>query len=365
MADGVGSEEDRRHMRRALELAGAGWGRVSPNPLVGAVVVRDGLVVGEGWHEEYGGEHAEVRALRAAGERARGATVYVTLEPCAHTGKTPPYTRALLDAGVERVVYACADPDKRARGGAAVLRAAGVQVTGGVEEDAARALNAAFLRAHDPGAPRRPWTELKLALSLDGRVADLAGRSNWITGASARAEVHRLRAACDAIAVGIGTALADDPQLTVRGSVQPRVPPVRVVFDRRLRLSCDSRLVNSARHTPVWVVCSPDSLGPAAAELEKHGVRILTAVDLRSGLEALREAGIRSLFCEGGARFASTLLDQALVDRLTLFYAPLFLGSEGGDPFRDLSSSPLDLAHRWTLRRIERFGADALVSLDR
>ncbi len=210
-------------MRRALELAARGWGRVAPNPLVGAVVARGGEVVGEGWHTGYGRPHAEVEALRVAGEAARGATLYVTLEPCAHHGKTPPCTDAILAAGVRRVVFAASDPNPRAAGGCAVLETAGVEVERGVEMRAALDLNAPFF--HGIAGPERPWTELKLAVSLDGRVADRDGRSAWITGEEARAEVHRMRAGFGAVAVGIGTALADDPRLTVRGAVEPRVPP--------------------------------------------------------------------------------------------------------------------------------------------
>lgn len=248
---------DAEWMRRALALAAGGWGRVAPNPLVGAVVVRDGASGGEGFHAEYGRPHAEVEALRAAGEAARGSTLYVTLEPCAHTGKTPPCTDAILAAGARRVVFAASDPNPKAAGGAAALEAAGVEVTRGVEMRAALDLNAPFF--HGIAGPERPWTELKLALSLDGRVADRDGRSAWITGEEARAEVHRMRAGFAAVAVGIGTALADDPQLTARGPVEPRVPPTRVVFDRRLRLPADGKLARTAREAPVWVVAAPDA----------------------------------------------------------------------------------------------------------
>jgi diaminohydroxyphosphoribosylaminopyrimidine deaminase / 5-amino-6-(5-phosphoribosylamino)uracil reductase len=365
MTPGEPPVDDSIHMRRALELAERGWGRVAPNPLVGAVLVRDGHTVGAGWHREYGEPHAEVEAIRAADGQARDATLYVTLEPCAHHGKTGPCTEAIIAAGIRRVVFAVSDPDPAAGGGADRLRAAGIDVLGGIEEDAARSLNRPFLRAHDPHGPARPWIELKLALSLDGRVADSTGRSNWITGASARAEVHRLRAGADAIAVGIGTALADDPILTARGAVTPRIPPIRVVFDRSLRLPLHGRLVRSARDIPVWIICAPNPPNESRDRLLARGARIIESTDLNDGVAALAADGIRSLFCEGGAHLASALLRNDLVDRLSLFYAPLFLGSDGADPFRDLTSRPLDQADRWTVLGTTAFGDDTLIRLDR
>lgn len=357
--------EDTRFMRRALALAERGWGRVEPNPRVGAVVVRDGEVVGEGWHAEFGGPHAEVAALRAAGERARGATLYVTLEPCSHFGKTPPCSLAVRDAGIARLVFACRDPNPRAEGGAAVLAEAGVEVVVGVEEAAARDLNARFFHAVGAAGAERPWVELKLALSLDAQVADLQGRSAWITSEAARSEVHRLRAGHDAVAVGIGTALADDPRLTVRGEVMPRRPPVRVVFDRRLRLPLDGYLVRTAGEAPLCVVGGPDAPAAARRELERRGVRVLAAGDLAAAMRALREVGIESVFCEGGAAFASALLEAGLVDRLSLFYAPLLLGPRGRAAFAAIPSPEIAAATRWKRVRTEVFGPDTLIVLER
>jgi diaminohydroxyphosphoribosylaminopyrimidine deaminase/5-amino-6-(5-phosphoribosylamino)uracil reductase len=333
--------------------------------MVGAVGVRDGVVVGEGWHAEYGGPHAEVVALERAGARARGATVYVTLEPCAHHGKTPPCTLALLGAGVARVVFAGADPNPEAGGGAEALRRAGVEVTAGVEEEAARELNAAFFHAFGPVGAERPWVELKLALSLDGRLADRHGRSAWITGEAAREEVHRLRAGADAVTVGIGTVLADDPLLTVRGPVEPRRPPARVVFDRRLRIPVSSRLVATAAEAPVWVIGAPDAPEVTRRRLTGAGVRVLLAEDLDGALRALRAEGIGSLFCEGGARLASALLDEDRVDRLDVFLAPLLLGPEAVSPFAGLDSPALAEAHRWRPIATRTFGADTLLQLAR
>src|SRR2546430_1108945 len=254
-------------MGRALDLALRGWGRVAPNPLVGAVVLRGDAPVGEGFHAEYGGPHAEVVALADAGDRARGATLVVTLEPCAHYGKTPPCTDVIVAAGVARVVAAVRDPDPEARGGADVLRAQGVAVSFGVLAEAAAALNAPFLFAHQQA--ERPFVALKLATSIDGRIADARGSSRWGSGEAARQDGHWLRAGFDAIAVGGTTALKDDPQLTVRGPITPRRAPVRVVFDRRAMLNETVNLVSTARTVPTWVMASPDA--PVASVTRREG----------------------------------------------------------------------------------------------
>jgi diaminohydroxyphosphoribosylaminopyrimidine deaminase / 5-amino-6-(5-phosphoribosylamino)uracil reductase len=348
--------DDGAFMRRALVLAERGWGRTAPNPMVGAVVVRDGSVVGEGWHAEYGGPHAEVEALRAAGELARGATVYVTLEPCNHHGKTPPCTDALLAAGVARVVVACEDPHPVARGGAERLRDAGVEVTIGVEAEAARELNAPFFHALRSD---RPFVRLKLALSLDGAIADHTRRPGWLTGEAARHEVHRLRAGADAVAVGIGTALADDPELTVRHGPTPRIAPLRVVFDRSARLPLDSRLVGTARDVPVAVVTAPGDSRNAAA-LEARGVTVIRAGSAREALLALRERGVRSLLVEGGAGLASSLVQGAVVDRLVIFRAPLVLGAGSLNPFGSLPAVRAADAPRWRLVESRRFEDDEM-----
>lgn len=358
-------DEDARYMLRALELAERGWGRVSPNPMVGAVVVRDGETVGEGWHTEFGAAHAEVEALRAAGDRARGATLYVTLEPCSHHGKTPPCSDAIAAAGIARVVYASPDPHDQAGGGATRLADAGIEVLAGVEEQRARDLNAPFFHVHGGEERTRPWVEMKLALSLDARVADLSGRSAWITSEAARDEVHRLRARHDAIGVGIGTAVADDPLLTVRGAVQPRRPPVRVVFDRSLRLPAAGRLASTAGDSPVWVLTEAGADPAAESTLREVGVRVLRSSGLADGLAVLRAEGVQSILVEGGARIASALLGAQLVDRLTLFYAPVLLGPQGASPFAEVPSPVIEEAGRWRRIRTEAFGPDTLVSLQR
>ncbi len=310
-------------MQRALALAELGWGQTAPNPMVGAVVVRDGEIVGEGFHARYGGDHAEVVALRAAGDRAAGATVYVTVEPCAHHGQTPPCADALLAAGVRRVVIAVPDPNPVARGGAGRLRDAGVEITFGVEERAARELNAAFFHAF---VSDRPWVTLKLALSLDGALADAEGQSAWITNAASRREVHRMRAGSDAVAVGIGTVLADDPSLTVRDAAAPRVAPRRVVFDRKARLPLDSRLVDTGREAPVIVMAHDPDPG-RVARLTAAGVSVIEAPTPADALQSLRELGVRGLLVEGGARLGGALLTASLVDRLVIFQSPRILGA--------------------------------------
>jgi diaminohydroxyphosphoribosylaminopyrimidine deaminase / 5-amino-6-(5-phosphoribosylamino)uracil reductase len=358
--------EDRDWMRRALELAPRGWGRTAPNPLVGCVIVRDGRVIGEGWHAEYGGPHAEVAALRQAGDAAAGATAYVTLEPCSHHGKTPPCTGALIAAGIRRVVFAAADPDSDAGGGAEVLRAAGIECVGGVEEAVAKDQNAIFFHSRSPVGAVRPFVALKLALSADAGIADAEGRAMWITGDEGRAETHRLRAGFDAVAVGIGTALADDPRLTVRGGVVPRIAPARVVFDRALRLPPTSELAATAGETPVIAVTAADASAAREASLTAAGVRVIRAPDgVERTLETLREAGFRSMFVEGGASIASEFLRADVVDRLYLFYAPLFLGPEGLSPFASLESPPIAEAKRWRRIDTQAFGADTLITLAR
>jgi diaminohydroxyphosphoribosylaminopyrimidine deaminase / 5-amino-6-(5-phosphoribosylamino)uracil reductase len=362
-----GSDSDRpperAAMERALDLARRGWGRVAPNPLVGAVVLAGDRVVAEGYHAEFGGPHAEVVALEAAGERARGATLVVNLEPCAHHGKTPPCTDAIVAAGVARVVAAVRDPDPQARGGAALLRAKSVAVSIGVLAEAAAALNAPFLFAREQA--ERPFVALKLATSIDGRIADAAGSSQWVSGEAAREHVHWLRAGFDAIAVGGTTALRDNPQLTVRGAVTPRRPPVRVVFDRRAMLNLGVQLVSTAREVPTWVMSSLDAPSSSVTQLENSGVRVFRPTTLRDGLRMLREAGIQSLLCEGGGALGARLLADGLVDRLYWVQAPVWLGEGAVPAFPGVPQHPLAAAPRWTPVERRALGSDTLLVLDR
>ena len=311
--------------------------------MVGAVVVRDGEVVGEGWHAEYGMEHAEPGALRAAGELAHGATLYVSLEPCTHQGKTPPCVDAVVAAGVRRVVIATRDSNPLATGGITRLAAAGIETLVGVEEDAARELNAPFFHALNTD---RPFVRLKLALSLDGAIADAARARGWLTGPGARRHVHRMRADSDAVAVGIGTALTDDPALTVRGVAQPRIPPTRVVFDRRGRLPGTSKLVRDARDVPLILVTAQSAPASARA-LEEAGVQVVPASSLHDALRQLRGLGVRSLFVEGGATIAGALLDDSLVDRLIIFRAPIVLGEGALGAFASVAPTSIAAARRW------------------
>lgn len=324
--------------------------------MVGAVVVQAGEVVAEGFHARFGADHAEVVALRSAGERAAGSTLYVTLEPCSHRGQTPPCVDAIVQAGVARVMIAARDPNPLAAGGVERLRAAGLAVEVGIAEAAARELNAAFF--HSFGS-ELPWVQLKLAVSLDGAIAARDRRPAWLTGPESRREVHRMRANVDAIAVGLGTALADDPALTVREVPEPRVAPLRIVFDSQANLPLSSTLVRTAREVPTLVVaCEPDE-GRAAA-LREAGVELLIAASLRNALIALRTRGVRSLVVEGGARLAGSLLEAGLVQRLVIFQAPVILGAGALNAFAHAPSADPRLAPR--ARVVERgsFGDDLM-----
>jgi diaminohydroxyphosphoribosylaminopyrimidine deaminase/5-amino-6-(5-phosphoribosylamino)uracil reductase len=351
-----GAEADRAYMRRALALARRGWGQTAPNPMVGAVVVRGGRVVGEGWHARYGGPHAEVVALQAAGARARGATVYVTLEPCAHWGHTPPCADALIAAGVRRVVCATRDPNPRARGGAARLRRAGIRVEFGVEAEAARELNAPFFAAHE--RPDMPWVVLKLAVSADGAVARAGGKRTKITGSRADRQVHRLRAGVDAIAIGRRTAVADDPLLTVRHGRRPRIPPVRVVFARTAHLPLGLRLVAGARTIPTVVMAAnPDRRRELA--LFRAGVEVFRVRSVRAALQLLARHEVRSVLVEGGPRLARAFLRARAVDRIVIFQSPRRLGAGALAAFDDAS-----LLDRYRVVSRRRIGPDVMTVYD-
>lgn len=324
---------DLQAMRAALALARRGLGNVWPNPAVGCVIVRDGRVVGRGWTQPGGRPHAETEALARAGDQAHGATAYVTLEPCSHWGRTPPCADALIAAGVRRVVVALEDPDPRvAGGGLARLRAGGLVVEAGLGGTQAAELNAGFLQRVRLG---RPLVTLKLATSLDGRIATASGESRWITGPPARERGHLLRAAHDAILVGTGTVLADDPQLTCRLPGLADNSPVRVALDRQLRIPLEARLVAEARATPTWVVTLSGADPARQQALRDAGVVVIPAepdaghIDLGMALGLLGERGLTRLLVEGGGRLAAALLRAGLVDRLVWFHAPLLLGGDG------------------------------------
>jgi diaminohydroxyphosphoribosylaminopyrimidine deaminase/5-amino-6-(5-phosphoribosylamino)uracil reductase len=326
---------DQAHLERALALAEGGRGRVSPNPLVGAVIIRDGRVIGEGFHAELGDLHAERAALadcRERGEDPAGATMYVTLEPCAHQGRQPPCVEAILEAGIGRVVIASDDPSEKAAGrGPGILRDGGVEVAfaSGAEATAARRLNPPFRKYARTGLP---LVVLKMAMSLDGETSTAPGDSPWISGPESRELVHQWRAESDAIAVGIGTALTDDPLLTARreGARQP----LRVVFDSQARLPLDSQLLQTLDQAPVLVVAAPDAPSDRIAALRNAGADVLQANDLEPALRELGARNITSLFLEGGKTLATSFLSADLIDESRTFLAPMLLGRQPETPRR-------------------------------
>lgn len=352
--------DDARWMARALVLARLGWGQVSPNPMVGCVIVRDGKIIGEGAHRRFGEAHAEIEALVAAGERARGATMFVTLEPCTHIGKTPPCADAIISARVARVVIAVRDPNPQAGGGVERLRAAGTQVDVGLLAEEASELNAPFFHAFRSD---RPWITLKLAISLDGAIADASRKPAWLTGPEARRRVHHLRAGADAIGAGMGTVLADDPLLTVRDADPPRVPPTRVIFSRTGRLPLTSRLAQRTYEAPVLVFATmPDPSYDHA--LRGLGVEVVQTTSLMDAMQALCARGIRSLLVEGGGSLAGSLLDESLADRLVLFQAPIVLGEGAVPAFVGFRSTVAD-SRRWRPLHSEWIGDDHMMVLAR
>jgi len=327
---------DQRFMQLALTLGKRGQGRSWPNPAVGAVVVNDGVIVGRGWTQPGGRPHAEPEALKRAGEAARGATLYVTLEPCSHFGRSPPCADAVIAAGIARVVSAIEDPNPEVAGqGHARLRAAGIVVDVGLcAKEAARDHAGHFRRIRD----RRPHVILKLAVSSDDKIGAAGRKPVAITGEAAKARVHLLRAQCDAVLVGIGTVQADDPLLTCRLPGMEAQSPVRVVLDRALRISGTSRLVHSARETPLWVMTSNLSEAPAAMKLGAAGAQVMRVatttmpppgLDLANVLHALAEKGITRLLVEGGARVASSFVAAGLADEIWLLRGPDAVGADG------------------------------------
>lgn len=355
------SENDAAFMRLALDLAARGSGRTSPNPMVGSVVVRNGLVVGRGYYREYGGRHAEPQALEEAGDRARGAELYVTLEPCCHQGSTPPCTDAVIASGVARVHVAMADPDRRVGGkGIERLRASGIAVDTGLLEAEARELNAAYVHHRETGLP---FVLLKLAQTLDGRIATRNGHSQWITGEAARERVHLMRSQADAVLVGIETVLADDPRLTVR-HVEGRQPR-RIVLDSRARTPLDARILNG--DAPATVCVTETAPADRIDGLKQAGADVLVveggdgSVPLEPLKTALGRAGIVTLMVEGGSRVAASFLRERAVDRIACFVAPRILG-EGIPSVAGLELDDLSKAIALRDPRVEQLGGDFLVT---
>ena len=352
--------DDERFMRAALALGEDGQGTTWPNPSVGCLVVKAGRVLAQGRTQRGGRPHAERVALNAAGVAARGATAYVTLEPCAHWGRTPPCAKALVEAGIARVVVACVDPDPRVDGrGIAWLEEAGIEVVTGVMEQKAQAAHLGLRRRVLDG---RPMVTLKLAQSLDGRLAARTGHSQWVTGAAARLEAHRLRATHDAIMVGSGTALVDDPRLTCRLPGVSGRNPVRVVVDRRLRLPAGGALARSAREVPVWLYTGKDADPGHLDALGALGVEAFPLDDtgLITVLGRLAARGITRLMVEGGSVLAGAFVRQRLVDRLHVAVAPTLIGGDGLPALAALGLDRVDEAPRFRLVDEKRLGDDAV-----
>jgi len=369
--DGAGSPADRRlelnAMRAALALARRGLGAVWPNPAVGCVILNDGLVVGRGWTQPGGRPHGETEALRRAGEAARGAVAHVSLEPCCHWGQTPPCVDALITAGVRRVVVALEDPDPRVAGeGLRRLRAAGLEVEVGLCAEEAAELNAGFLSRLRLG---RPLVTFKLATSLDGRIAIANGESQWITGPPARERAHALRASHDAIMVGTGTVVADDPQLTCRLPGLGRRSPVRVVIDRHLRIPPAARIIADAHRVPTWVLTLRSADPGRRAAFLANGVTLIDfnddgegQIDLAAALGVLGERGITRLLVEGGARLAAAFFRARLVDRLVWVHAPLVIGGDGIPAIAGFDLATLADARAFERLSTETIGDDVLTT---
>ena len=352
-------------MRAALALARRSLGRTWPNPAVGCVIVKDGVIVGRGRTQDGGRPHAEVDALNQAGDAARGATAYVTLEPCSHFGKSPPCADALIKAGVVKVVSAMEDPNPQVNGqGHARLRAAGVEVEVGAGATEAAEINAGFLLQL---SERRPLFHLKVASSLDGRIATASGESKWITGAAARSDSQRLRATHDAILVGANTVAADDPELTCRLPGLDGYSPVRIVFDSKARTSPGSKLALTANKTPVWLVCTGDAPAKAREALQAKGVQVIEVasnaqgrVDIPAAARALGERRLTRVLVEGGGEVAAAFLKASLIDRVTSSQAGLLMGADSRSAVAPMGVEKLGFAPRFTLVSSRPLGGDVV-----
>lgn len=324
------------YMHQALALAETGRGWTSPNPMVGAVVVKDGQVVGRGYHQRAGGPHAEVHAIDDAGEQARGATIYVTLEPCNHFGRTPPCTRKIIDAGIRKVVVAMTDPNPGVEGGGIrTLQGRGIEVITGVCEKEARILNEAFTTWITTG---RPFVILKCAATLDGRIATRTGDSRWVTGPVSRQCVHRIRHAVDGILVGVETVKKDNPSLTTRLQDETGSDPTRIILDTHLSMPATAKMLHQPSEASTWVICGPDAAESRRSALEAAGTQVIVAavkngrIDLPALMGQLGRMEIGSLLIEGGGRVIGSALAAGIVDKLCLFYAPKLLGGDDGIP---------------------------------
>jgi diaminohydroxyphosphoribosylaminopyrimidine deaminase/5-amino-6-(5-phosphoribosylamino)uracil reductase len=358
---------DMEYMQRAIELATQARGRTSPNPMVGAVIVKDGKIIGEGYHKKAGTPHAEIHALAAAGNEARGATLYVSLEPCCHHGRTPPCTEAIINSGIKRVVIAALDPNpKVAGGGLQRLKKAGIDAEFGLMQEAAMELNAVFFKYIQRALP---YVALKTAMTLDGKIAAGSGDSRWITGPEARQHVHQLRNIYDAIMVGIGTVLADNPRLNTRLQEGQGRDPVRVIIDNQLDLPVNSIIAQSSREQPSLVFCGKEIDEHKASELSRLGVEIIKT-DLENGLVPLQEVlailaqrEISSILVEGGAELNASLIEQGLVDKFYWFIAPKIIGGrEAKSPVGGSGYQFMREALELSIRDIKSLGRDILIT---
>ena len=354
---------DTKYMKRALTLAKKGLGKTSPNPAVGCVIVKNGTIVGEGWHKRAGGHHAEVHALEMAGVLSQGADAYVTLEPCSHTGKTPPCCDALIRAGVKRVVAGMSDPNPQVNGGGLrALQQAGIETLCGILEDECCSINRPFLKSIKS---RHPYVTYKCAMTLDGKIASVTGDSRWISGEVSRKVVHRMRANSDAIMVGVDTIIADNPQLTVR-HVKGR-DPLRIIVDSRLRTP-ESVAVLSGTLAQGTMIATTETNPKVHARYLKSGARILVCnsvdgkVDLHDLWNKLGDLGIHTLLLEGGSRLAGEALKQGLIDQCSFFYAPKVIGSDGFSSFAITGVTDMSHAIKFSDLSMKRIGADIMVT---
>lgn len=358
--------KDRFYMQMALDLAARGTGFTSPNPLVGAVVVKDQKVVGRGYHEHFGGPHAEVNALNQAGEQARGATLYVTLEPCNHTGKTPPCTEKIIASDIRRVVVAMADPNPGVQGGgSAYLRASGLDVVEGLEEDTARRQNAFFCKHIQTG---RPFVILKCAATLDGRIATRTGDAHWVSGPESRQYVHELRHAMDAILVGVDTVKADDPSLTTRLPEGNGCDPTRIILDTHLSIPLNARVLTQASTAATILVTGPKASDAARRAVMDRGAKVLTCacrddrIDMATLMQTLGDEDIASVLIEGGSRVSGSALRSGIVDKINFFYAPKLLGGNDGVPIcRGPGQEHMQDCLNVEDITIHRFGSDIMI----
>ncbi len=359
-------KQDKQYMRLALKEARKGLGRTSPNPCVGAIIVKNGQIIGKGYHKKAGLPHAEINAIQNASESVAGATIYVTLEPCSHTGKTPPCSRAILECGISRVVVGMTDPNPLVNGGGLVsLRSHGIEVISGVLEQECEALNYPFIKHITQGLP---WTIMKAGVSLDGRLNYQRGFSGWITGEQSVHEVHKLRNMVDAILVGRNTVEIDNPSLTTRLSRGVSKDPTRIILDSDLSTSLSSKVYHLDSEAPTWVVCAADTPKSRRMEFRNLGIRLIAVdrttkgLDLRQLLKVLGQENICSVLIEGGARLHGAFLREKLFDYAYLFYAPLFAGDQGVPLVEGYNVQDRNAAPRLVHVTQKRLGSDILIS---